>query len=221
MKKYILSYFLLLFLNYTFSQTLQTTESEDREYILESTEGVVEKENNNNKILSTENQKNKTTIFYSFEKALKIPNDVKSLKIVDKNLKKVPDISKLINLETLIIRSDNIEEIPSFIFDLKKIKHLEIEGIEGNELVEIPEEIGRMTELEYLSLSANGLKTLPESIGNLTKLETLDLDLNPMKTLPESIKKLTKLKKIYYAFHDFSDSEIEKIKKLLIQNRGN
>ena len=49
-----------------------------------------------------------------------------------------------------------------------------------NELIELPKEIGILTNLKSLDLSNNQLKILPEEIGNLKNLTELDLHYNKL-----------------------------------------
>lgn len=63
----------------------------------------------------------------------------------------------------------------------------------SNELTELPDSIGQLTNLRTLSLSSNRLTSLPESIGQLTQLRTLRLNSCPLTSLPESIGQLTNL----------------------------
>jgi Leucine-rich repeat (LRR) protein len=76
----------------------------------------------------------------------------------------------------------------------------------GNDLEELPPEIGKLTRLKTLILGkwdeeerkrkGNQLSTLPESIGQLTNLQSLDLRNNSLNTLPESIGELTNLQSL-------------------------
>jgi len=101
-----------------------------------------------------------------------------------------PKIKNFSKLEKLLIHKSNIKTLPREIGDLKALKFLSIAW--GGDLTEIPKEIGKLEKLEYLDLWRNKLTTLPEEIKNLKKLKTLRLGEN-----------------------QFSNSEKERIKKLL------
>lgn len=48
-------------------------------------------------------------------------------------------------------------------------------SLAGNNLTELPEDIGQLTALERLQLSGNCFRTLPDSIGNLAELKASHL----------------------------------------------
>ena len=99
-------------------------------------------------------------------------------------------ISKLKNLETLILAKTGIKKLPKEICQLKKIK--------------------------YLCIAAGGdLEYLPKEIGELKHLEILDVWRNSLHELPESLNKLEKLKKIYVGENKFTKIYIKKLKERL------
>ncbi len=79
---------------------------------------------------------------------------------------------------------------------------LNLRGLSGWMITEIPPEIGQLTRLEKLSIGAiepwssgehNPLTTLPPEIGKLAGLHTLDLSDNQLMVLPPEIGKLSNL----------------------------
>ena len=65
--------------------------------------------------------------------------------------------------------------------------------LDGQDLSEIPPQIGMLTELEVLSLSNNRLTSLPAEIGLLSKLVELAVDENSLTELTPHIGRLTRL----------------------------
>ena len=70
---------------------------------------------------------------------------------------------------------------------------LQMLSLDSNQVADVPESIGNLTQLRSLGLGDNQLTDVPESIGNLTQLQTLDLRSNQLTDLPESIGNLTQL----------------------------
>jgi hypothetical protein len=68
--------------------------------------------------------------------------------------------------------------------------------LSGNQLTELPESLGRLTQLQSLDLSVNKVKALPEWLGRLTQLQWLDLTGNRLTALPEWLGLLTQLQKL-------------------------
>jgi hypothetical protein len=71
--------------------------------------------------------------------------------------------------------------------------------LDGQNLAELPPQIGMLTELQVLSLSGNQLTRLPEEIGNLSKLVELALDENCLTELNPTIGRLTSLESLWLA----------------------
>lgn len=64
---------------------------------------------------------------------------------------------------------------------------LETLSLAYNDLLTLPESLGRLPQLNELYLSNNQLSFLPDTIGKLTQLTKLHLDHNPLKKLPKSL----------------------------------
>jgi len=100
------------------------------------------------------------------------------------------DFSKLENLVSLKLGSNNFDEVSSAIFNLKKLESLDFES---NQIKTMPKEIGNLTNLIHLSFYHNQLHQVPEELGNLTQLKELDLSSNSLTHLPATIGKLIHL----------------------------
>jgi len=91
---------------------------------------------------------------------------------------------------TLDLQNNNLVKIPEAI---GKLTNLMLLSLANNQLSEIPEAIGKLTNLTALLLGNNQLSEIPEVIGKLTNLTVLLLDNNQLSEIPEAIGKLTKL----------------------------
>jgi len=89
-----------------------------------------------------------------------------TIRFMNREIPKLPNISKFNNLDQLIICSAN--------------------------MVELHESIGDLINLEMLVLSNNKIKQIPKEIGKLQKLIFLNLSDNPILYFPEEIKYLDK-----------------------------
>lgn len=87
-----------------------------------------------------------------------------TIRLVKREIPKIPDISRFKNLDQLIVMNAS--------------------------LVELHPSIGKLTNLEYLILSNNRIKTLPKEFGSLQNLEFINLVGNPITWFPEEIKYL-------------------------------
>jgi Leucine-rich repeat (LRR) protein len=90
----------------------------------------------------------------------KTPN----IRLVKREVPKIPDLSRFKNLDQLIVMNAN--------------------------LVELHSSIGKLDKLEYLILADNRIKTLPREIGSLRNVEFINLVGNPVTDFPEEIKYL-------------------------------
>ena len=61
-------------------------------------------------------------------------------------------------------------------------------GLDGNQISELPTEIGTLTGLTYLELSNNAITSLPTEIGALTGLRALYLDNNELTGVPAEFR---------------------------------
>lgn len=128
--------------------------------------------------------------------------NLKKLKILDlsQNTGFGPpkEISRLQNLEKLMLSSSQLSRFPEEICALKKLKIL---TLDNNAFTSLPESIGNLTELKELTLCYSRLAELPAGIGKLKSLEILDVSGNPLQSLPEEMKSLDGLKKLSLMNH--------------------
>jgi len=99
-------------------------------------------------------------------------------------------LEKLINLEYLNLKEDNIKKSPTFICGMNKLKTL---NLSSNSIKEIPSCIGNLSELRDLDISSNDIATFPNGILELKNLETLNMSYNQIEEVTDSFEKLNKL----------------------------
>lgn len=153
------------------------------------------------------------TLPVTLQEALLRPDEVTSLKLIDKNLHEwIPEIERLKNLTHLEI-SAPINEIPDAISKLPKLRQLSLEhcriqkissqlaqltelrdlDLFSNKLTEFPSVVLELKNLKRLNIGANEISNLPDNIGILKQLEYLSLTLTNVTTLPESMIGMEKL----------------------------
>ncbi len=107
--------------------------------------------------------------------------------------------------ETDTISSTEAEEIKSLmvnaigiksIVGIEVFKNLIMLDIGGNEIVEIPNELGTLQNLRILIINDNQITDLGSGITNLNNLEVLDASGNRITKISTEIKKLTKLEQL-------------------------
>lgn len=97
-----------------------------------------------------------------------------------KNLEKSKD-----SVECIILKNQNLKEIPSEIYSYKNLKKL---ILSRNKIKHIPDSLSILRNLHYLDLSSNYIDSLPPSLSELA-LDTLIMWDNPIYTLPKEFEK--------------------------------
>ena len=94
-------------------------------------------------------------------------------------------LSCLSSLRALSLTGNQLTEVPP---EIGKLGALTLLALGVNEISELPREIGNCSSLRTLTLSENALTALPSELGRLQMLRTLRLDGNPSLTcLPDSL----------------------------------
>eukprot|EP01125_Pyxidicula_operculata_P014786 TRINITY_DN496_c3_g1_i1.p1 TRINITY_DN496_c3_g1~~TRINITY_DN496_c3_g1_i1.p1 ORF type:complete len:2368 (-),score=568.15 TRINITY_DN496_c3_g1_i1:56-7159(-) len=94
------------------------------------------------------------------------------------------------SVTSLDLSNNQLEKIPAEI--LKKISSLpKLANIDlsKNRLVELPPQLGQLTQLKSLVLTDNKIETLPSSFVDLKQLKLLELKGNPIGLLPDDIQR--------------------------------
>jgi hypothetical protein len=130
------------------------------------------------------------SLFELFEK------NTPTIKIMKREVPKLPDLSAFKELDQLIITDAN--------------------------LVELHPSIGNLTNLEMLALTNNRIRTIPSEIGQLKKLTFLNITGNPIKNIPSEIAYLDKsnggsLFRVAVKEDDIGAENYQKLKSLLPQ----
>ena len=76
------------------------------------------------------------------------------------------------------------------------INRLEFLYLGGNQLTDIPAELGQLSRLQSLALSDNYITRLPRELKQLTHLRSLSLHNNQLQMLPKEIIELTNLSEL-------------------------
>ncbi|AHF17484.1 hypothetical protein NIASO_08560 [Niabella soli DSM 19437] len=134
------------------------------------------------------------------------------------NLRSIPKaLRNCEQLKTLIVTNAHIDFAPSWIFELKKLNWL---TLDGNRITSIPPVIN-IPELEYLNLDNNKIDSIPFSLFTLPKLKTLSINNNPVKHIPKAILQAGALKyfnieKTRIASEEYTGIRIETANKSII-----
>ncbi|XP_075063019.1 volume-regulated anion channel subunit LRRC8D-like isoform X2 [Mixophyes fleayi] len=126
-----------------------------------------------------------------------------------------PSIELLRNLEELSISHNKLETLPVSIFNLVRLRNLDIGYnsigfippevghltrlemlvITANQISFLPHELFRCTRLKFLHAGSNNLSSIAPEVGQLPLLSSLELMGNNLTTLPEEIGNCLQLKK--------------------------
>ncbi len=111
------------------------------------------------------------------QKASEVRTGKNSVFLSNKGLEKLPaEVLANTSIEELDISFNNLTgALPAEIRHLKNLRVL-IAG--NNKMTGVPAEMGQLSSLEFLDLSNNDLTGLPNELGNLKNLKTLNLSGN-------------------------------------------
>ncbi|GAV57522.1 LRR_1 domain-containing protein/LRR_8 domain-containing protein [Cephalotus follicularis] len=119
------------------------------------------------------------------DEVLELERSVRTLDLTHNKLVDIPmEISKLVNMQRLVLADNLIERLP---VNMGKLQSLKVLTLDGNRMTSLPDEFGQLVRLERLSISGNMLTRLPETIGSLRNLSLLNVSNNKLNSVPESI----------------------------------
>lgn len=151
--------------------------------------------------------------FKDIESALKKPKKVFSIDMASQNLKELPFVfNKFTNLLSINLLGNRIDTFPKSISEANTLEEL---SLSSNNLKVLTSDIGKLSKLKILILNFNQISEIPKEFGNLEELLYLDIGDNNISTFPDEFRKLTKLQEIHIDDNSFSETEIEKLKKML------
>jgi small GTP-binding protein len=96
-------------------------------------------------------------------------------------------------LTQLSLGGNQITEIPEVVGKLSNLTQLDLSS---NQITEIPEVVGKLSNLTQLYLSYNQITEIPEVVGKLSNLTQLNLSYNQITEIPEVVGKMEKLEKL-------------------------
>ena len=102
--------------------------------------------------------------------------------------------AKAENWTELDLRSKELTEIPSEIFQLSNLQQLDLSN---NQITKIPDEIAALSNLQQLSLGGNQITEIPDAIAALSNLQELGLWNNQIVKIPDAIAELKNLRELY------------------------
>ncbi|MGA7892877.1 MAG: leucine-rich repeat domain-containing protein, partial [Candidatus Sulfotelmatobacter sp.] len=118
---------------------------------------------------------------------------LKSLRLVGNRLTALPDafFEKLTSLEVLGLNGNRLEDLPESISSLSKLRLLKFNN---NRFREIPFGLHGLRSLRALFVGSNPLTEVPEWLDIFAALEELSIAQAPVATLPSSLTRLQKLR---------------------------
>jgi len=126
---------------------------------------------------------------------------------------KTDSIPKNNSSKTLDLSSQNLNKVPSYVFEIKELEELNLSdnNLEGA----LPAEIKHNENLKKINVSNNNMTGIPAEIGQLFKLETLDYSNNEITGLPLEIANLKNLQELDLSGNNYSETDLNQIKEAL------
>lgn len=145
--------------------------------------------------------------------AIKEKENVLSIDLGDQGIKMLPKKLKILpNIVSFNLMGNDFTSFPKVLTELKTLDEI---SLSTNKLENITSEIGNLKNLRILIMNNNQLKELPKEIGELTKLLYLEIGNNKLTSLPQEIKYLTSLQELHIERNNLSETEKQKIRRLL------
>ncbi len=123
------------------------------------------------------------------------------------------DEPKINSNAVLDLNGQALRETPSYVFEKTDIQKLILSN--NNLGGSLQAEVRHLQNLKVLDLSNNRFTGVPAEIGQLKNLEVLDLSNNQITGLPYELGNLSNLKLLNLRGNNYSQSDLEIIKKTL------
>ena len=92
--------------------------------------------------------------------------DSPSIKIMKREVPKLPDMSRFTEIDQLIITDAKLVELHPSVGNLSKLQML---VLTNNRIKSLPAEIGQLKELNFINITGNPIKDIPSEIANLSR----------------------------------------------------
>lgn len=146
-----------------------------------------------------------------------VPANLNTVFWANNGLLKLPDLKDpsvaeaLRSLRLLDLAHNQITSMNALTMSDFSLRHLRDLSLAGNRLAEVPAEIAQaLPSLQQLWLHGNQLRQLPEELGELHSLAILELHHNRLLELPQSVGKLQKLNWFFAHGNELTDVHIIK-----------
>jgi Leucine-rich repeat (LRR) protein len=116
-----------------------------------------------------------------------------SIAIENKEVPKLPDLTRFKNLDELTILNSNLTCLHPSIGSLEK---LELLSVTNNKLKELPKEIGNLKNLVFINITGNKIMAFPDEMANLDKSNGGNLFRISVKKEEIGDKNYSKLKRL-------------------------
>jgi hypothetical protein len=139
-----------------------------------------------------------------------IPKTIRHLSVSSDTVARLKSRCELKRLHTLLILknpSSSLDQLPGDLFT--ELKGLRVLGLEGCNIIRLPERIGNLKYLRYLAL-CKSITKLPQALTKLYRLQTFSSPKGSGLEVPEDIVNLTRLRHL-----DMDTSKINGIGKLV------
>lgn len=138
-------------------------------------------------------------------------NQLEVLNLIRNKLDKLPLSIKAYkdSLELLCLSFNCFSEIPSVVYKLRNLIHL---NMHGNQISKLPADIAKLPRLTHLYLGKNKLQCLPDAFDSLSNLQEVSFEDNSLSSLPPSFRSLKNLLRL-----ELGHNQFRKIPEVLIQ----